>query len=190
MTRTRATRPTWANLTASEREELELSIHEAAHAVAGVVLGAELRNAVVVQSKVTGVQGLTTFRPDTLPPGADVQIAYAGPWAQARFRAGGCRPTHRDVAALFDGGGCQDFRALTAAGGTHLGAGITPLVERCWPAVVRTAQAIHRTGEVHQEDVLAALDITDGGGRTSVQLASLRSGWGRQVPPLATTVPA
>jgi hypothetical protein len=177
-------KPTLATITAEQRNHLELCIHEAAHAVAGVALGAQLQNAVVISGKVTGTQGLTTFDGDTLPPGADVQVLYAGPYGQARFRAGGRRPTMREMFALFDGGGRGDCKMLTASGGQHLGAGITPLVERCWPAVVRVAQQLHREGEVFQKDVLAALGITDGGGRTSVQLASLRTGWGRQVPPL------
>lgn len=173
-------------ITPREREHLELCIHEAAHAVAGVCLGAQLRQAVVIEGKVTGIQGVTTFEPE-MPPGSEALTAYAGPWSEARWQAGGRRPTMRELFALWDAGGCKDFRALTAAGGTHLGAPVVPLLERCWPAVVRTAQALHRTAEVHQEDVLAALGIDDGGGRTSVQLASLRSGWGRQVPPLTTT---
>jgi hypothetical protein len=172
-------------ITPREREHLELCIHEAAHAVAGVVLGAELRNAVVVQSKVLGTQGLTTFEPD-MPPGAELQAAYAGPYGQARFRAGGRRPTQQEMFALWEGAGCGDFRTLVASGGSHLGARITPLLERCWPAVVRVAQQLHKVGEVFQSDVLAALGVDDGGGRTSVQLNSIRLGWGRQVPPLTT----
>ncbi|MDV3291915.1 hypothetical protein [Mycobacterium avium] len=176
--RPRRKRLTLADITAREREHLELAIHEASHAVAGVVLGAQLRNAVVVNSRVTGLQGLTTF--SDRPHGRDSEIAYAGPWAQARFRAGR-RPTQRDVFNVLSRGGWKDDRALIAAGGTHLGTAVVPLVERCWPAVVRVAQQLHRSGEAHQEDVLAALGVTDGGGLTSVELAGLRSGC-RSVP--------
>lgn len=177
---------TLADITPREREYLETCMHEAGHAVAGVALGAQLRNAVVTQSKVTGTQGLTAFY--DRPHWRDPEIAYAGPWAQAKFRAGGRRPTQREMFALMDGCGRKDAIALSLAGGEHLGRSVTPLLARCWPAVIRTAQMLHRVGEVTQEDVLAALGITDGGGLTSAQLASLRSGF-RPVPPLATTEP-
>ncbi|GFG68097.1 hypothetical protein MKUB_55870 [Mycobacterium kubicae] len=164
---------TLADITARERWHLELAIHEAAHAVAAVALGGTIRNAVVSNSRVMGVEGLTTVT--DMPRGRESEIAYSGPWAQARFRAGR-RPTQRDVFSILSRGAWKDDRALTAAGGTHLGTPVVPLMERCWPAVVAVAKKLHRDGEVHQEDVLAALGVTDGGGRTSVQLAGLRSG--------------
>ncbi|MCV7368529.1 hypothetical protein CRI77_22420 [Mycolicibacterium duvalii] len=174
---------TRADLTDRERQHLELCIHEAGHAVAGVVLGAQLRNAVVIDGKVTGVEGLATFA--DRPQGRDPEIAYAGPWAQARWRAGR-RPTQREVYAVLDGGGRRDCGVLTASGGTHSGHFVQPVIERCWPAVIRVAQQLYRTGEALHTDVCAALDITDGGGPTSSQLAGLRAGM-RTVPPLNAT---
>lgn len=174
---------TMRDITASERELLECCVHEAAHAVAGVVLGAELRNAVVVSSKVTGVEGLTTFA--DRPHGVDAEIAFAGPWAQARFRAGG-RPTHRDIFAVLTTTGCKDDPVITAS--AHADAGnngrdVVPLLTWCWPAVARIATQLHRAGEVDQRGVLSALAVDDGGGLTSVQLAAIRSLM-RAVPPL------
>jgi hypothetical protein len=180
-------RPTLATITDNEREHLETCIHEAGHAVAAVALGARLWNSVAVNSRWAGVQGRTEYEED-MPPGAHVQAAYAGPYAQARFAAGGRRPTQRELFALWEGHGRLDCRMLTAAGGTHLGAAVVPLLERCWPAIVRTAQQLKEQREVFHDDVCKALGITDGGGPTSVQLASLRTGWGREVPPLG--VPA
>lgn len=174
------TRLTVADLTAREREHLEVCVHEGAHAVVGTALGAQLRNAVVTRSRVLGTQGLTTF--SDRPYGRDPEIAYSGPWAQARWRAGR-RPTQRQVYAVLRAGGYKDDRVLIAAGGSHLGTAITPLIERVWPAIIRTAQQLHRAGEVHQEDVLVALGVDDGGGPGSVQLAALRSGC-RSVPPI------
>ncbi|BDB41984.1 hypothetical protein Mkiyose1088_13920 [Mycobacterium kiyosense] len=171
---------TLADITAGQRAHLETCIHEAGHAVAGVVLGAELRNAVVVSSKVTGTEGLTTF--SDRPHGTDALIAHAGPWAQARWLAGR-RPTQREFYAVLDTTGHKDSRVLTASGGMHTGADVVPLLTWCWPAVARTATQLHRTGEVYQADVLAALGITDGGGMTSVQLAAIRSRC-REVPPI------
>lgn len=173
-------------LTASD---LAVCVHEAGHAVAGVTLGAELRNAVVGELR-GGLKGLTTYFGDTLPAHRKLEISYAGPWAQAKFQAGGRRPTQRQLFAVFDGHGCHDQRALVAGGGLHEGSSVQPLIDRCWPAVLTVARQLHLTGEVHHEDVCAALGVTDGGGMGSVQLASIRSG-GR-VPPFmtTTTVPA
>lgn len=180
---------TLAGIDPRERAHLALCVHEAAHATVGVALSGVLRNAVVTQSKVTGLQGLTTF--SDRPHGRDHEIAYAGPYGEAKFQAGGRHPTQRALFALFASGGRRDCGVLSLAGGTHTGMSVVPLLERTWPAVIRVAQQLHRVGEVHQGDVLAALGINDGGGRTSVQLASLRSGF-RTVPPITTkkAVPA
>jgi hypothetical protein len=182
---------TWADITDRERWHLKLAIHEAGHAVAGVVLGAQLRSAVVVNSRVVGVEGLTSFDHDTLPRWRQPEVAYAGPYSQARFRSGPRRPTQRQVYAVLGGSGHKDERALIAAaaadplGGDSLSQAraVVPLIERCWPAVVRVAQLLHRDGEVTQDDVLAALGVDDGGGLTSTQLAGIRSGC-RSVPPI------
>ncbi|MGV7518138.1 hypothetical protein PJM49_26465 [Mycobacterium kansasii] len=176
---------TLADLTTRERNHLELCVHEAGHAVAGVVLGAQLRSAAVTNSRVWGTDGLTSFADS--PHGRDPEIAYAGPWAQARWRVGR-RPNQREVFAVLSASGYKDERVLIASGGTHLGHFVTPLVERAWPGVIRVAQQLYRAGEATHADVLAALGITDGGGPTSVQLANLRAGM-RPVPPLGTKQP-
>lgn len=176
---------TLATITPREREHLSACVHEGGHAVATVALGGVIRTAVVSNSKVTGVEGLTTFAED-VPAGRRPEILYAGPWAQAKFLAGGraSRPTRRQVLAVLDGGGGRDCAELSLAGGTHLGHAVTPVIERCWPAVIRVAQQLYRTGEVGQADVVAALGITDGGGPGSSQLASLRAAGFRSVPPI------
>lgn len=181
----RATPPkrplTVADLTARQRQHLEVCVHEAGHAVAGVVLGAQLRSAVVFDSRATGIEGLTSF--SDRPYGRDEEIAYAGPWAQARWRAGGRRPTQREMFAVLDGDGHRDCGVLTAAGGTHLGHAVQPIIERAWPAVIRVAKRLHRAGETSHSDVCEALGLTDDGGPGSSQLAGLRAGM-RPVPPL------
>lgn len=159
--------------------DLAVAVHEAGHAIAGGVLGAELRNAIVGELR-GGLKGQASFL--DRPHGSDALIAFAGPWAQAKFMAGGRRPTQREFFAVLDTAGCFDQRVLTAAGGLHEGAAAQPILERCWPAVLTVARQLHRTGEVHHEDVCAALGITDGGGVTSVQLASIRSDC-RAIPP-------
>lgn len=179
---TRPKRPlTLADLTPREREHLEVCVHEAGHAVAGVALSAQLRSAVVTSSRIWGVEGLTTF--SDRPHGRDPEIAYAGPWSQARWCAGR-RPTQRELFTVLKAGGHKDEQALIASGGTHLGLSVVPLIEMTWPAVVSVAQVLHREGEARHEHVLAALGVDDGGGTGSVQLASLRAAM-RPVPPLS-----
>lgn len=186
---TRQKRLTLADLSAKKREHLELCVHEAAHAVAGVVYGARLRSAVVASGRVIGNQGRTSFEPDDFPGYRKPEIAYSGSYGQAKFRAGGRRPTQREFYAVLGTCGYKDDWALTAAAAAsaadHNARDVVPLLERCWPAVLTLAQQLRRTGQVRHDDVLAALGVTDGGGLTSVQLASLRSD-SRSVPPIAS----
>lgn len=180
---------TLADTTPRERQHLRTCVHEAGHAVAGVVLGALLRNSVVSTGRITGIQGLTSFSHDT-PTWHQPSIAFAGPWAEARWLVEG-RPSQRQLNRILDGSGYKDHRALCAAAARDVFGdptaqarlSVPPLVERAWPAVVRVAQQLHRAGEVIQADVLAALGVDDGGGLTSSQLAGLRSGC-RAVRPL------
>lgn len=190
---TRSKRLTLADLPAKKREHLELCVHEAAHAVAGVIYGARLRSAVVASGRVLGNQGMTRFEPDDFPEYRKAEVAYSGSYGQAKFRAGGRRPSQRELYAVLGTCGYKDERSLVAAAasatGDHSARDVVPLLERCWPAVITLAQQLRRSGEVRHDDVLAALGVTDGGGLTSVQLASLRSG-SRPLPPTAAKHPA
>jgi hypothetical protein len=164
---------TLADLTAAERERIELCFHESGHAVAAVALSGVIRSAVVAAGGVIGVQGLTTV--DEMPEGRSAEVAYSGAWCQARWLAGR-RPSQRDVYAVLGTTGHRDDKALCAAGGVVAAAGVVPLLTRCWPAVVAVAQKLFRDGEVGHEDVCKALRLSDGGGPGSVELALIRSG--------------
>ncbi len=172
-----------------DRDRLAVAVHEAAHAVAGAGLGAELHTAILPPKGMLlpgRLKGQTFFRDH--PHGTAELIAYAGPWAQAKFQAGGRRPTQREFFDLLNSTGCHDRRVLTAAGGTHEGAGVVPILDRCWDAVLTVARKLYNVGEAHRDDVLSALGITDGGGYYSSQLASLRSGC-RSVPAFTSKTP-
>lgn len=176
----RPTHPTrTASVTASsrvDRDRLALAVHEAGHAVAGVVLGAELRNAYLVPENIKmpdGRKGEARF--GARPHGTDEQIVYAGPWAQAKFAAGGRRPTQREFYAVMATSGVHDDRVLTAAGGIHEGAGAQPIIDHCWDAVLTVAKTLYNVGEVHEEDVLNALGVNTHRPIGS-QLSSIRSG--------------
>lgn len=187
-TKTRGRPLTRADLTDRERRHLAACVHEAGHAVACAMLGGEVASAVVSNSRVFGVQGVTTF--SQLPDAIDARVTYAGTFAEARWEHGP-RPTTAQLQRLRQSN-CRDERQLRAAGVRDLygnpaaeaRSAVPPLIDRAWPAVVRVAQQLFTTGEATNADVLAALGITDGGGPGSSQLASLRSGW-RRVPPIA-----
>ncbi len=194
MTKTR--RPlTWADLTQREQLGLRIAVHESSHAVAGALLGGRVRSTVLTDSRVWGVNGLTTFDEITLD--SSPSIAYAGPFGEARWLEGR-HPSQRTLLALMRGSGHGDHRAICAAaasvdvygyGNTSAEARRTvpPLLERAWPAVITLAHKIHVGGEATHDDVCKALGITDNGGPGSSQIASLRAGL-RRVPPIA--VPA
>ncbi len=192
MTKTR--RPlTWADLTDHDKMGLRIAVHESSHAIAGALLGGVVRSAVMTDSRVWGVNGLTTF--EEIPPTSSPSIAYAGPYGEGRW-LDGRHPSQRTMHALMQGSGHGDHKSICAAaasvdvygyGDTSAEARRTvpPLLERAWPAVINLAKTIHRTGEATHDDVCKALGITDGGGRSSSQLASLKAGL-RRVPPIAT----
>lgn len=186
---TRSTRTASAAPAPVDRERLAVCIHEAGHAVTGVVLGAELSTVVVPPKGMPlagGLKGQARFF--DCPEHVQPLVSYAGPWAQAKFAAGHQRPTMREFNAVLDTAGCHDARALTAAGGIHEGAGAQSILDRCWPAVQTLARKLYRDWEASHLDVCAALGITDGGGYYSSQLASLRSGC-RSVPPFTPRTP-
>lgn len=179
----------WADLTPREQLGLRTAIHEAGHAVVAVALGGRIASAVLADGRVFGIAGQTVHA--EVAGGAWPSVVYAGPYAEARFLAGR-RPSQRQLAAILDGSGHRDNKALCAAAaadvygdaGAQARLTVPGLIEMTWPAVVSVAQVIHREGEARQEHVLAALGVDDGGGRSSVQLANIRAGL-REVPPVA-----
>jgi hypothetical protein len=167
-------RLTLADLTKAERERVDLAFHEAGHAIAGVLLGGQLRCAVVGDGRVFGPTGLTRF--DHLPASHDATVAYAGPWAQARWTTGR-RPTMRDLYAHM---ACtrhdSDAAVLRRSGGTSAAAEVVPLLERCWPSVVKLAVQVFRGGEVSHPDVVAALRLSRDPATRAFELANIRAG--------------
>lgn len=152
----------------SERRRYELAVHEAGHAVAGVVLGGQL-----LRAEITDQTGLTSFEPDTFPPGRTAAIAYAGPWSELR---GIHRrpPTLRELYAVLCSSRDQD--ALCAAGGTVAGRDVVPLLSRCWDAIDTLAGKLNRTSCVTHRDVCDALGLSRDSASRAVELAMIRSG--------------
>lgn len=164
-------------LTDRERRLCEVSIHEAAHSIVGVVLGGRLKLATVVGDLEAGapdITGKTVF--DDLPTGQDAAVAYAGPWAAARWTHDR-RPTQRDVFAVLRAGGCEDDKVLLASGATAVTAGrVTPLIERCWKPIMRLAGKIAADTTARHSDVLSALGLSSHPQTAALELAHIRAG--------------
>lgn len=166
---------TLADFTGHERARIGLCWHEAAHAVAGVILGGQLDRATVTDGERRGgvierPKGATTF---TALPGRHTDVAFAGPWGEARGRLRR-RPTPGEVSSVMAGSGRHDHDALCAAGGPVVDAKVVPLLERCWESVAVVAAQLFQTGAVTHAEVCSALGIppADNG----VELSMIRSG--------------
>ncbi len=149
------------NLIKHEHQRIALAYHESGHAVVGVLHGATLCDAVITDGDRVGdgfshPTGETSF--DDLPEGHAAQIAYSGPYAQARGVAKR-RPNLRELHAAFDGAGRVDQDQLCASGERAAGADVVPLLLRCWPAVATIARQLFDGGCVGHADVCKALSI-------------------------------
>lgn len=157
-----------------DRHRLAVSVHEAGHSIAAVVLGATLRSAVVFDGDgPDGLLGETTYvdLADRYKP----QVAYAGPWAEARFRARQ-RPGIRDINAVIDSTGQRDHRSICDSGSPTAGRGVVPVLDRCWDAVKAVATELFIDGEVDHTTVSTALGLSGDPDQAAFQLACLRSG--------------
>jgi len=149
--------------------------HESGHAVSAVVLGAQIRSVVVPDDEgLTDPSGLTSIEPDSFPAGRKAAIAYAGPWAQARWIAGR-RPTLRQLYSVMQHHTpATDGAVLCASGGTAAGSDVVPLMERCWPAVAKVASKLLIESRASHEDVCSALGLSRHS--RGIELAMIRSG--------------
>lgn len=165
--------------TARDMDLLGVCVHEAGHAVWAVLSGGRVFSAAVVNSRTIGLRG-TTFCAD-LSRAFDASTALAGPFAEARWRAGRTPTAAQVDAALRRSGGHSAVRSdrdvLTASGGMDaVPSSFYWLMERCWPAVVAVAKTLVRGGEVVHDDVCAALGLSADEARHPYELAVLKSG--------------
>jgi hypothetical protein len=179
----------WADLTDGERkwarEMLAVCYHEAGHAVAGVLLGGQIRAVAIADGKTFGVDGNTVY--DDLSPERWPEVAYAGPWAEARFAAGRA-PGMGDMFRVLESTGRGDNKVLCASGGTMAGSHVVPLLQRCWPSVIALARKLIRSGEARHADVCAALRIPaeDNGFHLSLIRSGSKPGSFSVTPPRGT----
>lgn len=75
---------------------------------------------------------------------------------------------------MFADSGQRDYAELSMCGGTVAGAGVVPLLQRCWSALLSAATQLHKHGEIDHHDVLDALQLTEATAPMGVSL--IRSG--------------
>lgn len=167
-------------LTPSERARAAAAVHEAGHAVAGVLLGGQIEAVTVPLDPGDGPLGWTQYA-HPLTPDTDAAVTYAGPWAEARWRDGDFPARSAVRAAL--AANCSDADALADLGGP-LPQHVEPLLRRCWGSITTLAAALYRTGHAGHADVCAALQIPENDNATG--LAAIRSG---SVPGFRITPP-
>ncbi|GAS95751.1 uncharacterized protein RMCC_2717 [Mycolicibacterium canariasense] len=166
-------------LTDDEREYGNRAFHEAGHCVAAVALGARIDRGYILHRGLEEDDGTTGRVVVAAMPlgGADAEIAYAGPWAQAKFRAGGGWPSPQIVASVMAasagaGRGSDRHRCRLGSEGRD----VVGLIDRCWPAVVAVARKLARDGEVQHKHVVAALGLSADESRHPFELAAIRAG--------------
>ncbi len=159
---------------------LHLAVHEAAHAVVGVIHGARLLRATLASD---GNAGHTQFTAASFTNGGPQvyrsHIAAAGAVAEAMLTHGP-RPTLRQIEARLCGSDKEDLHRQAMA--TLLpvpvpAAEVTSLLARCWPAVADLAADLYLGTAITHAQVCAGLGLTDEGGPGSTQLATIRNGW-------------
>lgn len=156
-----------------------IAVHEAAHAVAAVMLGGHVELARLDPEDRPDHRGLTTVSEDSLTADAQALVAHAGPWAEARF-VSGRRPTPRELDRVIERSGHGDREAIIAAGGALAleVSRVEKVIEEQWPAVLTVAAQLVREGFATHWSVCNALGLQagDAGGATSFGLSCVRAG--------------
>lgn len=164
-------------LTAADRERLGLCVHEAAHAVVGVLNGGTVERATLTDD---GRAGECTFTEDSFAHDRTryrrALVAAAGPAAAATFHHSD-RVTVRQIERHLGAGDREELRLASLHSYTtsdeQLSAAL-PVVRRCCRPIGALAAKMFAGHEIGHDDVLAALGVTDGGGPSSLQMSMYR----------------
>lgn len=164
-------------VTVDEVALIRTCVHEAAHSVAATVLGGRVHCA-----SATSARGRTEY--DDLPDAIAAAVTFAGPYAEAFWEAGR-RPEPAQITAAL-AANRRDERALRATpyrgpvvghtrdARTVAHAVVAPVIERCWPAVMRCAAMLFKSHQIGHADICDALRVPATG--NELALAALRRG--------------
>lgn len=166
-------------LTPAEGGRLALAVHEAAHALVGVLCGGTVERATLTED---GTDGTCDFTADSFAHDRTryhrALVAAAGPAAAAIF-AHNDAPTARELDAQLGAADREELRLAAlhsySSSDEQLWEAL-PAVRRHWRAIGTLAAQMFAGHEIDHDDVLAALGVTDGGGPGSVELAAIRDG--------------
>ncbi|MBD1318523.1 hypothetical protein [Gordonia hankookensis] len=169
------------------------SLHESAHAVTAVLLGARVTEVRLIDDDRAPRGGWCEY---AIPAGVRVperEIIFAGPWADARFTMRR-RPDHAAIRAAL-AGSCDsdDLDAEAPPGGAGLPLGIIPTLEALWrPAIVPLAKLLCETGTLGHRDIADALGVNVLDGPITASLAGPDKVWNLtlRVPVLRSPVDA
>ncbi len=167
-------------LTPADRERLGLAVHEADHAVVGVLHGATVERATLTDD---GQDGTCDFTADSFTGDASryrrALVAAAGPAAAAIF-AHHDAPTARQLDAQLGAGDREELRLAALHSYTSADEQLweaLPVVRRHWRTIGTLAAKIFAGHEIGHDDVLAALGLGATCTPASTQLALIASCW-------------
>ncbi|WP_020109603.1 M50 family metallopeptidase [Nocardia sp. 348MFTsu5.1] len=141
------------HFTCTPADRAAAAMHEAGHAVAAVLLGGTITE-VTLDPDGGGLTGFTGVSTGAVP-----EVAYAGPYAEARHRAGRL-PTLGQIQD--DLRNCDLDRAALIASGSPWPRGIEGAVEFLLPHIARVALALNTSGRLDHDQVAAALGFPAG----------------------------
>jgi len=170
-------------LTAQRRRQYACAAHEASHAVAGVLAGAEVDRAEVLHQgprSMPDVGGYVAWMPfDFRAAARQRDIFAAGPVGEALYLYGDhptaaqiatlLRRNHRDYATL------ERISMATRQPLLPDGELIT-LLRRCWPSIAELGARLHRDHKIGHHHVLAALGLPADPVAQQHAVAMIRSG--------------
>lgn len=154
-------------------ERVGTCVHEAGHAVAAVLLGGHIVRAVVGSGASFGARGFVTH--DNVADHHDRAVAYAGPYAEARWKFGPGVQLHQ-VQQVLTASGRRDNQVLWDQAGGLPRDQVEPLLNRCWSALLSVAKQLYNEGELRDVDVRAALGLSTDRQLAASQLSLIASG--------------
>lgn len=154
----------------TDRDRFATAVHEAAHAVVGLVHGLDIERVALLDGDPQHA-GACWY--SAAPFGIPAVVTMAGTVGEMRWRRGP-NFTARDVRLRLDVN--HDDRAQLASDDDPFTFDITrKLVERCWSAIGELAVELYAVGEIGEGDVIKALRIPRGRSGPAY-LSALRSG--------------
>ncbi|EGD56751.1 hypothetical protein [Gordonia neofelifaecis] len=165
-------------MTSRGARRAEIAVHEAGHSVAAVLLGARVNGIHVGDELFADRPGWTKYviRDDVRVP--DREIIYAGPWAEARWRAGRAPGRSQIMAALAGTEDLDDLQAAQSSGELLPSRDVNEALEELWrPAILPVAKLLCEHGTLTHRDVADVLGLSTFDGPIFSTLAGPDRGW-------------